>query len=86
MASAPQISGPVDFSKPIDKTVVKGKTALVTGGASGMGAAISKTLASAGATVTLVDLNVEAGEKYASELAKDGSQSVVVNVKPRTIF
>ena len=61
----------MDFSKSIDTATAKGKTALVTGGASGIGAVISKALAEAGAHVTIVDLNKEAGEKYASDLTQE---------------
>ena len=69
---SPGISGPVDFSRSIDTSKVKGKTALVTGGASGIGAGVVKQLAQAEACVTIVDLNAEAGEKYAGELKQEG--------------
>ena len=45
-----------------------GKIALVTGGASGIGNATCKTLADAGATVIVADLNAEAGAKAAAAL------------------
>ncbi|ARU01761.1 SDR family NAD(P)-dependent oxidoreductase [Yoonia vestfoldensis] len=44
------------------------KVALVTGGAKGIGAAISQALAEAGATVVIVDLDEEAGQTLAAEL------------------
>jgi NAD(P)-dependent dehydrogenase (short-subunit alcohol dehydrogenase family) len=47
---------------------IAGASALVTGGASGLGAATAKTLLDKGAVVTLVDLNHEAGEAKAIEL------------------
>ena len=72
MASSNVISGPVDFTKPIDTSKVRGKTALVTGGASGIGAATAKALAQAGANVIITDLNQEAGEKYVEALAGEG--------------
>lgn len=47
---------------------VKGLSAVVTGGASGLGAATARMLASKGAKVALFDLNAEAGEKLAKEI------------------
>jgi NAD(P)-dependent dehydrogenase (short-subunit alcohol dehydrogenase family) len=43
-------------------------TALVTGGASGMGEATARRLAAEGATVVIVDRNANVGEKVASDL------------------
>ncbi|WP_238368127.1 SDR family NAD(P)-dependent oxidoreductase [Mesobacterium pallidum] len=43
-------------------------TAIVTGGASGLGAAVAEALAAAGAHVTVFDMNAEAGEAKAAEL------------------
>ncbi|WP_321335925.1 SDR family NAD(P)-dependent oxidoreductase [Breoghania sp.] len=51
--------------------------AVVTGGASGLGAATGKMLAEAGVKVTLFDLNEEAGEKKAAEI---GAKFVKVDV------
>jgi NAD(P)-dependent dehydrogenase (short-subunit alcohol dehydrogenase family) len=47
---------------------IRGTVALVTGGASGLGAATAKRLFDAGASVVLVDLPSSAGEAYAAEL------------------
>lgn len=47
---------------------IQGAVVLVTGGASGLGAATARNLAAAGAKIALADLNVEAGEKLAAEL------------------
>jgi NAD(P)-dependent dehydrogenase (short-subunit alcohol dehydrogenase family) len=47
---------------------VSGVSALVTGGASGLGAATASALAARGALVTILDLNDEQGELLASEL------------------
>ena len=47
---------------------IQGATALVAGGASGLGAATARRLAEAGATVTIADLNEEKGEALAGEL------------------
>lgn len=46
----------------------KGLGAVVTGGASGLGAATARALAAAGARVTLFDLNEETGSALASQL------------------
>ncbi|UDY24142.1 SDR family oxidoreductase [Nocardioides sp. Kera G14] len=43
-------------------------TAIVTGGASGIGAASARALAAKGATVLIADLNAELGEALASEI------------------
>lgn len=45
-----------------------GASALVTGGASGLGAATSRRLAAAGAHVVVVDLNTELGTSFAAEI------------------
>ncbi|WP_065330580.1 SDR family NAD(P)-dependent oxidoreductase [Tritonibacter mobilis] len=47
---------------------LQSQTALVTGGAKGIGAAISRTLAQAGATVVIADLDQTAGEALATAL------------------
>lgn len=38
----------IDFSKPIDKSALKGQSVLVTGGANGIGAGIATAIAEAG--------------------------------------
>jgi NAD(P)-dependent dehydrogenase (short-subunit alcohol dehydrogenase family) len=55
----------------------KGAGALVAGGASGLGAATSRTLAGAGARVVIADLNAERGEALAGEI---GGEFVEVDV------
>jgi NAD(P)-dependent dehydrogenase (short-subunit alcohol dehydrogenase family) len=47
---------------------VPGSTFLVSGGASGLGAACARLFASAGGNVVLADLNRDAGERLAAEL------------------
>jgi 3-hydroxyacyl-CoA dehydrogenase / 3-hydroxy-2-methylbutyryl-CoA dehydrogenase len=47
---------------------IEGASALVAGGASGLGAATARRLHAAGATVTIADLNAERGEALAEEL------------------
>ena len=47
---------------------IKGHAALVTGGASGLGAATARTLAAAGAKVAILDVNEKAAAAMAAEL------------------
>lgn len=49
--------------------LLEGKKAIVTGGAQGLGAAISEHLAEAGCDVVIWDINREVAEKTASEIA-----------------
>lgn len=52
---------------------LKNKGVLVTGGASGLGAACVRLLAEGGAKVVIADLNSEGGEKLAAELREGGA-------------
>jgi NAD(P)-dependent dehydrogenase (short-subunit alcohol dehydrogenase family) len=47
---------------------IKNTAALITGGASGMGAATARLLSKLGAKITLLDLNVSEAEKVANEI------------------
>ena len=51
---------------------LNGKTAIVTGGASGIGLAIAETFAAAGVTVRVVDLNAGSAESAASKISNAG--------------
>ncbi len=63
----------VDFSKPIDPSNIRGKTIVITGGASGFGAALSREWASHGANVIIGDVNKTKGEELVAELRERGS-------------
>lgn len=54
----------------------EGKTALVTGGGSGLGEAISKDLAKNGVNVVVVDLNLDGATRVANEIAVAGGTAV----------
>ena len=58
---------------------ITGTGALVTGGASGLGAATVRRLAGAGAQVVIADLNAQAGEALAAELG-DAARFVATDV------
>ena len=49
-----------------------GKVAIVTGGGSGLGEAIGKSLAARGAKVVLSDIRLKAAERVVAEIAKAG--------------
>jgi NAD(P)-dependent dehydrogenase (short-subunit alcohol dehydrogenase family) len=58
---------------------IRGAAALVTGGASGLGEATVRRLTEAGAEVTILDRNAEAGEALAKDLG-GGTKFVVTDV------
>jgi NAD(P)-dependent dehydrogenase (short-subunit alcohol dehydrogenase family) len=53
---------------------LKDQVAIVTGGASGIGAAIARMLAAEGCVVSIVDINADTAAKTASALAKEGKR------------
>lgn len=55
-----------------------GKTALVTGGASGIGKAVALRLAAEGASVVVLDLRQEAAQAVADEIAAAGGAATAV--------
>lgn len=54
----------------------EGKTALVTGGGSGLGEAISKDLAKQGVNVVVADINLDAATRVAGEITAAGGAAV----------
>src|SRR5213595_2665033 len=59
---------------------IKGAVALITGGASGLGAATARRLLDAGASVVLLDLSSSPGESLAAELNASGAPGKAVFV------
>jgi NAD(P)-dependent dehydrogenase (short-subunit alcohol dehydrogenase family) len=57
-----------------------GKTALVTGGAMGIGGAVAELLAARGAKVVILDRSTEAAEKQAASIASRGGTAVAIQV------
>src|SRR5689334_10451882 len=61
-----------------EKFDLTGRVALVTGGVGLLGAEFCRTLAEAGASVAVVDLNAEAAAKTAEVLTRAGYQALAV--------
>lgn len=57
-------------------TTLTGKTAIVTGAGNGIGAAIARAFAAAGAAVTCLDLDAAAAEQTARAIEKAGGRSL----------
>lgn len=62
---------------------INGKTFLVSGGGSGLGAATARLLAASGGNVVIADINSEAGEKTAAEIGAQ-ARFVKTNVADET--
>jgi NAD(P)-dependent dehydrogenase (short-subunit alcohol dehydrogenase family) len=62
---------------------LSGKVAIVTGGNQGIGLAISRGLAQAGATVTIANRRAEEGKKAAESLKKEGLKVISMPVDVR---
>lgn len=59
------------------KFSLKNKTAIITGGGSGIGEAISKTLAAQGASVHILELNIENANRTKDDIVADGGVAEV---------
>jgi len=60
--------------------IFDGATAIVTGGASGIGRALAEELAKRGCEVVLADLQIELAEKVASEIRASGGKAKAVKI------
>ena len=59
---------------------LEGRTAIITGGARGIGKAIAETLAARGANIAVVDLRMELAEETATEIAtKLGVEAIAID-------
>jgi len=63
---------------------ITGSSAIVTGGASGIGAAVARALAARGATVVVADLQADKGEALAAEIKGVFAQVDVTNTEQIT--
>ena len=61
-------------------TDIKGRSAVVTGGGSGIGAGIAKELARQGAAVGVADIKIENAQKVADDINAAGGKAVALHV------
>ena len=61
---------------------IKGKVSVVTGGASGIGQAVTRRIAAAGGKVVIFDLNEDAGQ---AAVAEAPAAAVMVKVKKEDV-
>ena len=65
--------GPIaDLEKPLDFSLLRNKTVLITGGVSGLGALMVIQFAQHGASVTAADVNEQLGKAFVQELSEKG--------------
>jgi D-sorbitol dehydrogenase (acceptor) len=62
---------------------LEGKVAIVTGGGSGMGRAISKAYAGEGAKVVVADINLEAAQETVNAITGAGGEAVAIQTDVR---
>ena len=60
--------------KTLDQFNITGRSALVTGGASGIGLAYAEAMAEAGAKVTIADLDSDGAEREAARMRGEGAE------------
>lgn len=62
----------------VQRYKLTGKSALITGAAQGLGRSYAHALAEAGASVSVVDLSLEAAQKTADEIKLKGGQAIAI--------
>lgn len=68
------------MDKDMNLRIYQGATAIVTGGASGIGRALARELARRGAEVFLADLQIEQAEEVAADIRNRGGKAVAENL------
>lgn len=73
------MASPTPITTQVDLAKLKGKTAIVTGGASGLGLATAEKWAANGAYVTIADVNDAQGQKAVEKIASSGGKAQYVH-------
>ncbi|KAF5343924.1 hypothetical protein D9758_012122 [Tetrapyrgos nigripes] len=71
-------SAPSSSLNPSLGSQLQGRTAIITGAAQGMGEAMAKLFAKAGANVVVSDVKEEQGKKVAEEIKEDGGKAIFI--------
>lgn len=77
-------TGPVDHTVLPDRSQMRGKSVIVTGGANGIGESCVRTFVAAGAFVTFGDVGSEKGKEIEKELNVDGERVAFVKCDIRS--
>ncbi|HEU4440211.1 MAG TPA: glucose 1-dehydrogenase [Methylomirabilota bacterium] len=64
----------------LDRFRLDGQVAVVVGGAGGLGSAMARGLAEAGAAVAVADVGADAAQRVADEIAKAGGRALAMSV------
>ena len=67
-------TGPIDHTIPPDKSQLRNKSVIITGGANGMGKELVRQFAAAGSFVTFGDTNEAQGKQVESEVLQSGGK------------
>ncbi|TLD21783.1 NAD(P)-binding protein [Venturia nashicola] len=74
-----QTGAKIDFSEKYDVSSLKNKTALITGGATGIGQGIAIALADAGVYVTIADINTTEAESTVRKITEAGHKAQFIH-------